>query len=76
MKSFVRLAVVGVSGVVLFKLFTTALIPLLVMMLGIFMLTLKIALIAAVGFFIYSIFFKKDHEDEREIVVEPEAEDD
>jgi hypothetical protein len=75
MKSFVRLAVVGVSGVALFKLFTTIFIPLLVMMLGIFALTLKIALIVAVGFFIYSLFFKKDAEDEREIVVEAEAEE-
>lgn len=72
MKPFVRLAVVGVSGVVLFKLFATILIPLLGVMLGIFMLTLKIALIAAVGFFIYSLFFKKDDADERAIVVEAE----
>jgi hypothetical protein len=72
MKSFVRLAVVGVSGVVLFKLFATILGPLLVLMLGLFMLTLKVALIAAVGFFIYSLFFKKDEQDELEIVVEAE----
>ena len=72
MKSFVKLAVVGVSGVVLFKLFATILFPLLGMMLGILMLTLKIAVIAAVGFFIYSLFFKKNDEDEREIVVEAE----
>jgi len=72
MKSFVRFAVVGVSGVVLFKLFATILGPLLVLMLGLFMLTLKVALIAAVGFFIYSLFFKKDEQDELEIVVEAE----
>ena len=72
MKSFVRLAVVGVSGVVLFKLFATILGPLLVLMLGLFMLTLKVALVAAVGFFIYSVFFKKDEKDELEIVVEAE----
>jgi hypothetical protein len=74
MKSFVKIAVAGISGVVLFKLFATILFPVLGMMLGLIALTVKLALIAAVVFFIYSMLKKRDEKDgaEGEIVVEDE----
>lgn len=75
MKSFVKLAAVGISGVLLFKLFATILFPLLGMMLGLLALTVKLALIAAVLFFLYSILRKPRPTDtENEIVVEEDGE--
>ena len=75
MKSFAKLAVAGISGVVLFKLFATVLFPILGLMLGLLALTVKFALIAAVVFFVYSMIRKRkpgsDSElDENEIEVE------
>ena len=77
MKSFAKLAVAGISGVVLFKLFATILFPLLGLMLGLIALTVKLALIAAVVFFIYSIFKKRDAtgKSDGEIVVEEEGDE-
>jgi len=68
MKSFAKLAVVGVSSVVLFRLFATLFLPMMGMLFGLLAMTVKLALIAAVVFFIYSLFRKK--EKEVEIVVE------
>lgn len=76
MKSFAKLAVVGISGVFLFKLFATILFPLLGLMLGLLMLTVKLAVIAAVIVFIWSIVKRPRRADEREIVVETEPETD
>jgi len=75
MKSFAKLAVAGISGVVLFKMFATILFPILGMMLGLLALTVKFALIAAVVFFVYSMIRKRKPEaevevDENEIEVE------
>lgn len=70
MKSFARLTVVGLSGAVLFKLFTSILIPMLGLFLGLIALTVKIALIAAVVFFLYSILTKKSRDIEVEIDVD------
>jgi hypothetical protein len=75
MKSFAKLAVAGISGVVLFKLFATVLFPILGLMLGLLALTVKFALIAAVVFFVYSMTRKRKPEsdselDENEIEVE------
>ena len=69
----------------MFKLFATILLPALGMLVGLIMLTAKLALIAAVVYFIYTILRPKpraeeameaDVEEELEIVVEeaPEAE--
>lgn len=72
MKSFVKLTAAGLSGVVLFKLFTTILIPMFALFLGLIALTVKVALLAAVVFFLYSIFCKKPREPEITIEVEVE----
>lgn len=73
MKSFAKLAVVGFSGVVFFKLFATLIIPLLGMLLGILAMTVKLAVIAAVAFFIYSLIRKPEKPaEDGEIVVEPD----
>ena len=64
MKSFARVAVFGVASVALFKLFTALFIPLLGMMIGLIALTMKVAIIAAVAYFIWSFFKKSSESDE------------
>lgn len=64
MKSLVKLTVVGISGVVLFKLFATLLFPLLGLIFGLLAMTVKFALIAAVICFVYSMIRKRKSEDE------------
>jgi hypothetical protein len=68
MKSFAKLAVVGVSSVVLFKLFASVFLPMMGMLFGLLAMTVKLALIAAVVFFIYSLFRKR--EQEVEVIIE------
>ena len=68
MKSFAKLAVVGVSSVVLFKLFASVFLPMMGMLFGLLAMTVKLALIAAVVFFIYSLFRKKERE--VEVIIE------
>lgn len=58
MKSFAKFAVLGVSSIVLFKLLASILLPILGLGLGLIVLTVKLAMIAAVVFFLYSIFRK------------------
>lgn len=58
MKSFAKFAVLGVSSIVLFKLLASIFLPVLGLALGLFALTVKLAMIAAVVFFLYSIFRK------------------
>jgi len=80
MKSFARVAVAGVASIALFKLFTAAVIPLLGMTLSLVMLAVKLALIGAVLYFVYSLLRPRpdqgrasgdvDIEEEIEIVVE------
>jgi hypothetical protein len=62
MKTFATLSFAGVTGIVLLKLFATLLFPLLGMILGLLAMTVKFALIAAVGFFIYSMIRKRRDE--------------
>jgi hypothetical protein len=62
MKAFGTAAVAAISGVVLWQLFTTVLIPLLGVALGLLAMAAKFALIAAVGFFIYSLIKKRREE--------------
>jgi hypothetical protein len=64
MKSFTRVALVGVSGVVLFKLFATVLLPMMALFFGLIALTVKLALVAAVVFFLWSLVRKKGQENE------------
>ena len=69
MKSFAKLAVAGISGVVLFKLFATILFPLLGLMLGLLALTVKLALLAAVAFFIWGLVKKRNGDVEVDVEV-------
>ena len=79
MKSFAKAVAVGVTGVVAFKLLVAVFLPLMGLMFGLIAMLVKFALVAAVVFIIYTIFFKKDREEEdeldheKEIVVEAEA---
>ena len=69
MRSFGRLAIAGISGIVLWKLFATILVPLLGLMLGLLALTVKLALIATVIFFVYGMLKKRDDSHESEVEV-------
>jgi uncharacterized membrane protein len=62
MKLFAKVAVAGISGVVLFKLFATILFPLLGLLFGLLAMTVKLAVIAAVAFFVYSMIRKRKAE--------------
>lgn len=63
MRTFATLAAAGVAGVVLLKLVSTLLFPVLGLFVGLFAMVVKLALIAAVVFFIYSVIRKrKDQE--------------
>lgn len=77
MKSLTRIAVVGFSGVVLFKLVTAVLLPALAIATALVMLLVKLAIAAAVLYFLYTIFFDKNEDEphlDGEIVVEVEEE--
>jgi 4-hydroxybenzoate polyprenyltransferase len=62
MRTFAPLAVAAISGVVLWKLLATLLLPLLGVVLGLIGTVAKFAMIAAVGFFIYSMIRKRREE--------------
>ena len=62
MRAFGTAAVAAISGVVLWQLFTTILLPLLGIAMGLLAMAAKLALIAAVGFFIYSLIKKRQEE--------------
>jgi hypothetical protein len=59
MRAFGTVAFAGISGVILWQLFTTILLPLLGVVLGLLAMAAKFALIAAVGFFVYSLIKKR-----------------
>ena len=59
MRTFAPLAFTAISGVVLWKLFATIMLPFLAMLLGLVGATVKFALIAGVAFFIYSTIRKR-----------------
>ena len=63
MKTFATITVAGVAGVVLFKLIAALIFPLLGLVAGLLAMTVKIALIAAVVFFIYSMIKKRKEAD-------------
>jgi hypothetical protein len=64
MRTFAPLAFAAISGVVLWKLFATILLPILAALLGLVGAALKFALIAGVIFFIYSLIRKRRQEAE------------
>jgi nitrate/nitrite transporter NarK len=61
MRSFVKVAAVGFSGVVFFKFLAM---PIVTILIGLVAMTMKFALIAAVGYFVYSLFLKRDDDSE------------
>jgi hypothetical protein len=73
MKSFAKVAVAGVASIALFKVFTAALIPALGMTLSLIMLMVKVALVAGVAYFLYTIL--KPRSDEDDAVVDGEFEE-
>ncbi|MCA1791919.1 MAG: hypothetical protein LC667_19355 [Thioalkalivibrio sp.] len=58
MKGFAALTVAGVAGLILFKFLAALVLPALALLLGLVVLTVKVALVAAVGFFVYSMVRK------------------
>ena len=68
MRTFAAVSLAGLSGLVLLKLLLAVVFPLFGVFFGILALTMKFALIAAVGFFVYSLFKKRQASDE--IIVE------
>jgi hypothetical protein len=59
MKGFAALTVAGVAGLILFKILAALVVPALALLLGLVALTVKVALVAAVGFFVYSMLRKR-----------------
>ena len=62
MRTLAPVTFAAISGVVLWKLFATLLLPVLGVLLGLFATVLKFALIAGVVFFIYSMVRKRREE--------------
>jgi hypothetical protein len=62
MRTFAPVAFAAISGVVLWKLFATIMLPFLAVVLGLIGTVLKFALIAGVAFFIYSMIRKRREE--------------
>ena len=63
MRTFAAVTVAGVTGVLLFKLLTALVFPILGLFIGLLVMTVKLALIAAVVFFIYSLIKKRKEAD-------------
>ncbi len=59
MRSLAPVALVAISGVVLWKLFATLFLPLLGVVVGLVATVAKLALIVAVIFFLYSMIKKR-----------------
>jgi 4-hydroxybenzoate polyprenyltransferase len=62
MRTMAPVAFAAISGVVLWKLFATLLLPVLGILLGLFATVMKLALIAGVIFFVYSMVKKRREE--------------
>jgi hypothetical protein len=58
MKTFATFTVAGVAGLFLLKLLAAVLLPALGMVFGLVALTMKLALMAAIGYFVYSMVRK------------------
>jgi hypothetical protein len=61
MKSFAALTVAGVAGLILLKLLAAVLLPALGVLFGLVALTMKLALVAAIGYFVYTLLRKKSN---------------
>lgn len=64
MRTLAPVAFAAISGVVLWKLFATILLPMLGVLIGLIGMTLKLAMIGAVAYFIYSMIRKRKAEAE------------
>ena len=62
MRTFAPLAFTAISGVVLWKIFATIMLPFLAMLLGLVGTMVKFALIAGAAFLIYSMIRKRRYE--------------
>ncbi len=62
MRTLAALTVTGVAGVLLLKLLVAVMFPILGMIIGLFAMTVKFALIAGVIFFVYSMIKKRKEE--------------
>ncbi len=62
MRYLAPVGVAAISGVILWKLLATIVLPLLGILFGLFLTVMKLALIAAVVFFIYSMIRKRRDE--------------
>ena len=62
MRYLAPVGIAAISGVILWKLLATIVLPLLGVLFGLFAAAMKIALIVAVGFFIYSLIRKRRDE--------------
>lgn len=60
MKTFATITATGVAGLLLLKLLSAVVLPALGLLMGIVALTVKFAVIAALGFFVYSVLKKAD----------------
>ncbi|HSG06928.1 MAG TPA: hypothetical protein VLA36_01130 [Longimicrobiales bacterium] len=63
MKTFASLTVAGVAGILLLKLLTALVFPVLGLFVGLLAMTVKFAVIAAVLFFVYSMIKKRKEAD-------------
>jgi hypothetical protein len=72
MRSFAKFAVVGVSSVVLLKLFATIFLPALGMLVGLLMLTAKVALMVAVAYFVYTLLRPRTRDEEADVEMNEE----
>lgn len=63
MKTFASLTVAGVAGILLLKLLTALVFPVLGLFVGLLAMTVKFAVIAAVIFFVYSMIKKRKEAD-------------
>ena len=63
MKMVASLTVAGVAGILLLKLLTALVFPVLGLFVGLLAMTVKFALIAAVIFFVYSMIKKRKEAD-------------
>jgi len=64
MRSLTKVAVLGVAGVVLFKLLAMLVLPLFGLMIGLMAMTVKLAVVVGIGFLVYALL-RRPKRDER-----------
>ena len=62
MRTLAPVAFTAITGVILWKLFATIVLPFLALMFGIFLSVLKLAMIVAVIYFVFSMIRKRKEE--------------